>query len=383
MIPSFKDFIDKKSLYYKEIDTNIIKKAYSLISNHISSPNAIHLIGTNGKGSTGRAIAHLAYKSGKRVAHYSSPHILQFNERLWIDGSNASDTQIQEAHKKLYTLLSEDIREKLSYFEYTTLLAFVLFQDCDLIVLEAGLGGEFDATTLYKNRVLTVVTPIGIDHQAFLGETIKDIASTKLRAMSKRVVLSAQIHQEVYQIAKDIAKLQDSIIENIDIDRYLNSSDFKQIMEQKGYPKYLQTNISVALNVVELIGIKPKTEYLKDLELFGRYYKLKDNIYIDVGHNILAAVAVFEAMKRDTVLIYNTLDDKEYLKILKILKPKIKRVEIIDIDTPRAVSKDKLKRALDSLDIKYKDFDNQINPNENYLVFGSFYTVESFLKSLF
>ena len=383
MIPSFKEFIETKTLYYKEIDTNIIKEAYKIVSCNISKAPAVHLIGTNGKGSTGRTIAHLAYKSGKSVGHYSSPHILKFNERLWIDGKDADDSQIQEAHSMLYELLDEDIKDKLSYFEYTTLLAFVLFQDCDLIILEAGLGGEFDATTMYDNRVMTVVTPIDIDHQDFLGSSIEDIASTKLRAMSKRVVLSPQPHKEVYDIAKKISKTEGSTIESVDINRYLNNKSFKEIMREKVYPEYLQNNISVALNVIDLLGIDSKIEYLKELELFGRFYKLKDNIRIDVGHNLLGARAIYGAVDNDMVLIYNTLKDKEYKKILELLKPKIKRVEIIDIDTPRAVNKDDLKRVLSDLNIEYRDFTAETNDSENYLVFGSFYTVESFLKLLF
>lgn len=380
MIPLFKEFIDKKSLYYKEIDTNIIKIAYNQISPHISHPPAIHLIGTNGKGSTGRAIAHLLYKSGKRVGHYSSPHILEFNERLWLNGSEALDTQIEQAHKKLYTLLNKNILDRISYFEYTTLLAFVLFQECDFLVLEAGLGGEFDATTLYNSRVLTVVTPIDIDHQEFLGDNIKDIATTKLKAMSKMVILAPQPHKEVYNIAQNIAKIKSATIKKANVDRYLNDKFFIETMHKRAYPRYIQSNIAVALNAVDLMGINIDIEYLADLELFGRFYRLKSNIYIDVGHNLLGAKAIYEAIDSDIVLIYNTLKDKEYKKILELLKPKIKRVEIIEIDTPRAVSKDELKYTLNSLEIEYKDFDGNIDESENYLVFGSFYTVEQFLK---
>ncbi len=380
MIPPFNEFIEQKSLYYKEIDTDIVKEAYNQLSPHISHPPAIHLIGTNGKGSTGRAIAHLAYKSGKSVGHYSSPHIVRFNERLWLNGRDASDIQIQKAHKKLYSILDRYLLDRLSYFEYTTLLAFVLFEKCDLIVLEAGLGGEFDATTLYQNRVLTLITPIGIDHQAFLGSTIEEIATTKLRAMSQRVIFSPQPYKEVYEIAKAISQSRGSIIEDIDIDRYLNDDRFLQIMRQKGYPKYLQQNIAVAMSVADLMGIEYEIEDLDSLRLFGRYYPLADNIYIDVGHNELAASAIYEAIPNDTVLIYNTLDDKDYKKILQILSPKLKCVEIIKIDTPRAVDIDRLKATLDTLNIVYSEFEGKIDESENYLVFGSFYTVESFLE---
>ena len=79
--------------------------------------------------------------------------------------------------------------DALSYFEYTTLLAFVVFENCDLMVLEAGLGGEFDATNVC-DKELSIITPIGIDHQAFLGDTIEEIAATKIRSIQKQVTVS-------------------------------------------------------------------------------------------------------------------------------------------------------------------------------------------------
>jgi len=379
VIPSFGEFIDSKSLFYKEFDNTTIQKAYELISPHIKHPPAIHLIGTNGKGSTGRAIAHIANKSLK-VAHYSSPHILRFNERLWIDGRDASDSEIESAHKELYSLLNKSLIEKLSYFEYTTLLSFVLFQDTDLIVLEAGLGGEYDATTLYKNRVLTLITPIDFDHSDFLGETLEEIATTKLKAISKRALISPQPHPQTIQIAKKIANKIGAIVDIADIDKFLNNPKFQKILSQKGYPKYLLQNIATALNAIETLNIDYDIEDLSDLEIFGRYYPVSKNIRIDVGHNPLGAKAIYEALEDDTILIYNTLKDKDYKRVLSILKPKIKRVEIIEIDSDRAINLDTLRETLRELDIEYRDFEGDIEPNSRYLVFGSFHTVESFLR---
>ena len=100
--------------------------------------------------------------------------------------------------------LGKEISDSLSYFEYTTLLAFVVFENCDLMVLEAGLGGEFDATNVC-HKELSVITPIGIDHQAFLGETIKEIAATKIRSIQKQVLLAPQVYDEVVEVAENIS----------------------------------------------------------------------------------------------------------------------------------------------------------------------------------
>ncbi len=171
-------FLEAKPLYYDKIDHERVHKAYAILKTKIRHPKTLHLVGTNGKGSTGRMVAHLAFKAGLLVGHYSSPHILKFNERIWLDGVDASDEILELAHQELFGLLGNAISDSLSYFEYTTLLAFVVFQTCDLMVLEAGLGGEFDATNVC-DKELSILTPIGLDHQDFLGETIEEIATTK------------------------------------------------------------------------------------------------------------------------------------------------------------------------------------------------------------
>ena len=91
--------------------------------------------------------SYLSKKSFKTV-HYSSPHILKFNERIWLDGRDSSDLELEIAHKTLQDILDTYLLEKLTYFEYTTLLALVLSSSLDYLVLEAGLGGEFDATNV-------------------------------------------------------------------------------------------------------------------------------------------------------------------------------------------------------------------------------------------
>jgi len=383
------DFLASKPLYYKEIDHQRVRQAYTLLKPHIRRPQTVHVVGTNGKGSTGRMIAHLAlYGSMRReavgvrsyrVGHFTSPHILKFNERFWIDGADASDEVLEAAHRRLYSILGSEMSEGLSYFEYSTLLAFVLFEACDLMVLEAGLGGEYDATNVC-DKELTVITPIGIDHQAFLGETIEEIAATKIRSIQRRALLAPQPYPEVVKVAKEIA-------DNIGATLVLaqNREGIKgylyrvqKIAGTKGWPAYLAENAAVALQALDLLEIPYHIEDLHSLELFGRFYPLSENIRIDVGHNPLAAQAIVEAMEAESVLIYNSLDDKDYEEVLRILKPKVKRVEIIPIETQRATTIEAIERALLRVGLPYTAYQNRLDCSEHYLVFGSFYTVEAF-----
>ncbi len=377
MILQFNNYLNKKPLYFDKIDYNRVHLAYSILEPHIKHPRTVHIVGTNGKGSTGRIIAHLA-KYNIRVGHFSSPHIKKFNERIWIDGHDINDNDLNLAHKKLYFILGEKISNSLSYFEYTTLLALVAFENLDLIVLEAGLGGEFDATSVC-DKFLTLITPIGIDHQPFLGDTIEEIASTKIRSIQKRVLLAKQTHSEVNQIAKNIAKDKKADIYFIPNNNIVYKK-LKDVLKDKEWSDYLIDNALVAIEALNILDVNYNINDLIDLELFGRFYKFRDNIIIDVGHNPLASKAIYNALDKKVVLIYNSLDDKDYKTVLEILKPKIKRVEIIEIPSQRAVTIKKIEESLDSLDIPYSSFNGTIKNSEEYLVFGSFYVIQEFLK---
>ena len=373
-----KSFLEGKPLYYKKIDHERVHVAYGMLKPHIKQPRTVHVVGTNAKGSTGRIVAHLAHKSGLSVGHYTSPHILKFNERIWLDGIDASDEVLELAHQRLFYILGQKMSDALSYFEYTTLLAFVVFESCDLIVLEAGLGGEFDATNVC-DKELSIITPIGLDHQAFLGETVEEIASTKIRSIQKQVLLAPQPFNETIAIAKIISDQKSAkLLRYEELSTW--SEELKAIGEEKGWGDYLVENASVALQALDILDIKYDINDLKTLELFGRFYPLTHNIRIDVGHNPLAAAAIEKALEKKVVLIYNSLDDKDYEAVLRHLKPKVKRVEIIPIASGRATTLEEIEKALKKVGLEYSYFENKMSNDEDYLVFGSFYVVEAFLK---
>ncbi len=162
------EFLEKKPLYYDKIDYERMPRIYQKIKSALPTPKIIHLIGTNGKGTTGRFLASALLNKGLKVGHYTSPHILKFNERIWLNGADIADEILENTHNKLLVLLEKSDAERLSYFEYTTLLAMVAFAECEYVVLEAGLGGEYDATAVFPKE-LTLFTPIDFDHTAFLG----------------------------------------------------------------------------------------------------------------------------------------------------------------------------------------------------------------------
>ena len=137
--------------------------------------------------------------------------------------------------------------------------------------------------------------------------------------------------------------------------------------------------MKLSIACLNFLSIKYKVDDFKNSKLFGRLSQVDKNILVDVGHNPLAAASIVEVLKdKKYILIYNTYKDKEYKKILQILKPIIWHVEIIDIDEQRIETYEALKRTLTDLEIEYRLF-NRCDKDNKYLVFGSFSVVEAFL----
>ena len=371
MINSLEKFLENKGLYYDKIDYDIIKDSWNVLSQHINLPYIIHIVGTNGKGSTGRYLASLLQQLKQKVLHYSSPHILKFNERIWIDGEDVSDEILHKTHTQIQSLLPPKLLEKLTYFEYTTLLALYLSSDKDYLVLEAGLGGEFDATNVVEND-LTIVTTIGLDHQNFLGDTIPLIAATKMRSCDNCFIVSKQFFPEVIDVKNEI--LSDK--------KEIAKKNFIFSEKEKKLPQYLQDNLEVVLSVLDYLGFSSFDYTLP--KLFGRYQRLSNNIIIDVGHNPLAAQVITKELALEDkkfILVYNSFEDKNYEEVLKILQPYLKEVQIIKCDDRRIVKNDILEKTIRSLSLNVNPFDIiNIKDEDYYLIFGSFLVVENFLK---
>ncbi len=375
-------FLSQKPLFYDVIDLERFPNAFDRIAHHFKLPKIIHLVGTNGKGSTGRFLATALHRMGKKTGHYTSPHILCFNERIWIDGDDISDDKLEGTHQKLYSLLPMDISDSLSYFEYTTLLALVAYEECEYVVLEAGLGGEFDATNVF-DKVLSIFTPIDFDHSAFLGDTIASIAGTKLRSMQTKALIGKQPYIQTKIIARQIATQKSCTLLCSDgmITEAIKENAVTLAVKNR-LSDYLRENLELAMAAFEILGYEATIELFDQEALFGRLTKIRENITLDVGHNALAAKAIAETFAGQKItLVYNTYADKEYREILSLLSPIVEKVEIIEVNEARIVERDFLESALRELGIAYSMFE-VLDETREYLVFGSFSVAEAFLKRL-
>ena len=370
------EFLEHKTLYYDKIDFTIVESSWKILSTKINLPFVIHIVGTNGKGSTGRFLAHYLYKKEFKVLHYSSPHIMKFNERIWINGNDVSDENLELAHIFLQDLFPLELLSKLTYFEYTTLLAFYLSIDFDYLVLEAGLGGEFDATNVVENN-LSLITTIGLDHMSFLGNTVEEIAATKMRSADNKMLIGYQVFNSVlktaYKVKEQILKERNKNIEIIEV------KEFDKYELNNKFASYLKRNLHLVIECLHELKIPIDLKLFDDVPLFGRCQKILPNVTIDVGHNPLAAHVIakeFEGKK--ITLIYNSYKDKDYEEVLKILKPIISKIIIMPLDDKRIVEKNSLLEIIKQLNI-INEKSIKIVENEEYLVFGSFLVVEKFL----
>ena len=377
-------YLKNKPLYYSEIDYTRMPRAYESIKRYLKLPKIIQIIGTNGKGSTGRFLANMLMKDNFSVGHYTSPHIFRFNERIWLNGKNIDDDILEIAHGELQNILPKEFIETLSYFEYTTFLAILIFcKYCDFVVLEAGLGGEYDATTVFP-KILSIITPIGYDHSSFLGHSIEEIATSKINSITSVALLSFQYDEVVCKIAKDIAKEKDSkLFLTKDILTVQDNDEIETYIREKQLPSFQKINLQSAFAAMKILGLSVNLHKIDLLILPGRCQKIAKNITIDVGHNIMAALALRECFKNQKiVLVYNSFKDKEYKQILDILFPIIKRVEVLHVEDQRGIADKEIKDFCKEKNIKVFDF-KTINQDEEYLVFGSFLVVEKFMKDNF
>lgn len=376
-------FLNKKPLYYKEIDHSFMPNVFNAIKDKFINKQIIHVVGTNGKGSTGRFLAQLLRLANKSVGHYTSPHIFSFNERFYINDSIVSDEDLQNAHERLWDILSDEIKEKISYFEYATLLTLPLFEKCDFVILEAGMGAEYDATNVFDKQ-LCLFTPIGLDHVGMLGNNLEEISRTKLISMAKNAILNDEMNDVSVKIAKDIALQKNS---NLFFARdLLNENDFndiKKYIDKFNLTNFQHSNLALAFSAAKFLKIDVSLSNLKNLDLQGRMQRVAENIIVDVGHNELCAKKVLENISsNDIVLVYNSFLDKDIKGVLKLFKGRVKRVEILDYPSDRELGGEKIIQCLDELDIKWNKF-NGVKNDEKYLVFGSFLLVEHFLRNYF
>ncbi|EPL07758.1 bifunctional tetrahydrofolate synthase/dihydrofolate synthase [Pseudomonas sp. CF161] len=381
------------------------------------APRVITVTGTNGKGSTCAFVASLLRTQGLRVGEYNSPHLLRYNERVQIDGVEASDAELCEAFAAVDAGRGEI---SLTYFEVGTLAAFWLFQRAglDAVVLEVGLGGRLDTVNLV-DADLALVTSIGVDHVDYLGDTRESVAFEKAGIFRQGApALCGDLNPPQPLLDKARELNCPFFLRGRDFDLGMTDQHWQwRGLDLAGAPVELHDlplldlpmeNAALALQAYLLTGLPWQPERivaaLRQTRVVGRldrrqfeWQGKRLNLLLDVGHNPHAAQYLAERLARRPVAgkrlaVFGLLADKDLAGVVEHLHPQVDTWAVAPLDCPRARPVADLQAALENLGARVTSYDSVATALEGQcalataedeiLLFGSFYCVAEALEWL-
>ena len=291
----------------------------------------IHIAGTNGKGSVSHSLASILQEAGYKVGLYTSPHLIDFRERIRVNGIPVSEEYVIRFVEDFKHLNSKRIHPlSPSFFELTTALAFKYFAEekVDIAVIEVGLGGRLDCTNIIT-PILSVITNISFDHTQFLGNTLAQIASEKAGIIKHQVpVVIGETTKETRPVFEKKAKEMDApIFFAEEIDR---SECDQYEFELKG--SYQKKNLRTILCAMKRLPFihpehiqKGLTNVCKNTGLMGRWQTLSTNplIICDTGHNVggwkYLAPQISSVPCDRLHIVFGMVDDKDIRNVLSML----------------------------------------------------------------
>lgn len=343
----------------------------SLLGNPHQKLNMIHIGGTNGKGSTASIIASILQSEGFKVGLYTSPHLVDFTERMKINYKAITKKRVCELLERIKPYIDKVARtpgyNHPTFFEVITSMAFLYFfeKKVDFLVLEVGLGGRLDATNICQ-PLISVITHIDFDHMDKLGNSLEEIAQEKGGIIKPGgVVISSNQYKEVYKVIKDIADKKKSHLFTVgkEVNYKIIESDLNGVMfNLKGIyniyynlhtpllGKHQAENASTAIMAIEALKIrginiseKAIREGLRKVKWEGRLEIIQKNptLILDGAHNLSGVKIVRNALKEifsynKLILVLAIFADKEYRKMIKAIAPLADLIITTKAQNPRA-----------------------------------------------
>lgn len=319
------------------------------LGNPCHMKKVLHVAGTNGKGSVCAYMQAILLSEGKTVGFFTSPHLEKMNERIRINGVDISDemfVQIFERVMQVVSKMQEDGMEHPSYFEFLYGMGMLAFEEADVeyVILETGLGGRLDATNSFEHPVLTVITSIGLDHTAILGDTIEAIAGEKAGIIKKGVPVvfdasmeeaSVVIRRKVEEmgvpckeVGKDAFEIQKITDKNIAFS-IVNDYDNNTVWEVRGIGTYQAMNATLAIKGMEYIfgencHYEKWQKVIKEVCWPGRMEEVRPRVILDGAHNPPAIRKFIESIhlqekNAKRVILFSAVSDKDYEHMIQEL----------------------------------------------------------------
>lgn len=346
-----------------------IRRFLDILGNPQDSLRFVHVAGTNGKGSTCALLSSVLVEAGYKTGLFISPYIVDFRERIQINGEMVSGEVLAEAVERTFPII-EKLRADdcvITEFEYVMALEFLIHKEaaCDIVVLETGMGGLLDCTNVILPPICSVITTIGLDHTAVLGDTIEKIAAQKCGIIKSGsiAVTSAQCAEAMSVIEADCADKGVRLVKSSSVNTEIVEQTIRRtVMKYNGVELTLPLigehqieNAKTALAALDIIGesfpisADALGNGFKNAENPARFELMCDDptVILDGAHNPNGIEALKNAViryndKQSAVLVLGMLADKDSRGSIKLLSGMFDTVYTVTVNNPRTLSAEAL-----------------------------------------
>lgn len=406
------EYIHSRLTFGSVLGLERISALCELLGNPQNNMRFIHIAGTNGKGSTSTMISEMLISAGYKTGLYTSPYVVDFRERIQLNGEMIPEDKLGEITQKVKAAADKLDGQGIcpTEFEILTAIAFVYYyeSECDVVVLEVGMGGLYDSTNIIKDTDVCVITSISYDHTAILGNTIEEIAFNKAGIIKENsaVAVYPQVFDEANAVINDTAKNKNCRLYSADKDdiEILNmDSDGNEFIYHGRKIRTQLTGEHQIYNAATAfeagIAMKDKGFKINDDDIIKGIFNAvlparvqiisrEPMIVIDGGHNEDGVSALCKTINKSfsqykITAVMGMMKDKDVDSAVKMIAPLCEKIYTVTVNNPRSISAQELKEKVqkycddvESIEDAYDAFikaENNIKNGEMLLVSGSLY----------
>jgi dihydrofolate synthase/folylpolyglutamate synthase len=379
--PALIERLSHRGLFHIKPGLERIRQVLQALGNPQERYPVIHIAGTNGKGSVAASLESILRQSGLKTALYTSPHLIDVRERIQINRQSIGIASFWETAQSVFEA-ERTAGCTLTYFEFLTAMAFESFSRAGVgvAVIEAGMGGRWDATNVTQKPQLAIITSVGLDHTQWLGKTESAIAREKAGIIKPGVPLVMGVRGPAAKVVAETARKQTAAV-------YAMGSDFAAVAGEVDWEKHLQTvryqsrlsgtrdlktallggyqieNAAITFAAIEVLSkigwaIAPAAVLrgLEQVQWPGRFHFQRSpqgpTVLLDGAHNPPAIKSLLDAIAHSpwkqtrTIFVFSVYRDKDYQRMLKLIRPAAAQVVICGLTGTRALAPRQIAKTL-------------------------------------